>query len=231
MKTVENSKRLGLFLLIEGLLIFVPMIILGQAINWPDILGEPANVVLPLIHQHSSETLIGYFSYMVYSILFFPAIALIAFNVSKEKYLEPSLWIAAAFGALSGATRSIGIIRWLSAMPILANLYSAGDNAAKESISVIFEAINAYGGSIGEDLGVSIFASVSVALISVYILKNKTLPKWTGWFGTAAAIAIAIPALGIFGIDVGVMVIASVAVVQFWFMFLGVYLMFRKYKV
>ena len=47
----------------------------------------------------------------------------------------------------------------------------------------------------------------------------------------AAAIAIAIPALGIFGIDVGVMVIASVAVVQFWFMFLGVYLMFRKYKV
>lgn len=70
-----------------------------------------------------------------------------------------------------------------------------------------------------------------MALISVYIIKNKTLPKWTGWFGTAAAIAIAVPALGIFGIDVGVMVIASVAVVQFWFMFLGIYLMFRKNKV
>ena len=52
MKLYIHSRLVGLFLLIEGLLIFVPMIILGQAINWPDILEEPASVVLPTIYEN-----------------------------------------------------------------------------------------------------------------------------------------------------------------------------------
>lgn len=40
-----NRKGLGAFLIAEGLLIFVPEIILGTAIEWPASLSEPARVV------------------------------------------------------------------------------------------------------------------------------------------------------------------------------------------
>jgi len=228
MKLYIHSRLLGLFLLIEGLLIFVPMIILGQAINWPDILEEPASVVLPTIYENQSETTFGYFSYLIYSILFFPVIAMLSFYASKEKALSPLLWMASAFAALSALARSIGIIRWLSVMPNLATQYNTADEMTKSNIDVVFDAINAYGGSIGEDLGVSLFASLSIILLSIHILKSHTLPKWTGWFGVVAALAIVVPLLAIFDINVDAFVVASVGVVQFWFLFVGLYLLLKR---
>ncbi len=230
MKPYVHAKLVGLLLLIEGLLIFVPMIILGQAINWPDILEEPASVVLPTIFENQNETTIGYFSYLFYSIFFFPVIVMLSFYTSKEKTLPPLLWMASAFAALSALARSIGIIRWLSVMPSLATQYHTADETTKGNIDIVFDAINAYGGSIGEDLGVSLFASLSIVLLSIYIIKNQILPKWTGWFGVAASLAIAIPFLAIFGIDVDAFVVASVGVVQFWFLFVGLYLLLKKKK-
>jgi len=228
MKPTLNPKWLGVLLVIEGLLIFVPMTILGQAINWPDILEEPASIVLPTIFENASQTTIGYFSYLIYSILFFPVIALLAFYSSKERFLTPLLWLAAAFGALSAIARSIGIIRWLSVMPALSLQYNEGDQMTKETIALVFDAVNVYGGSIGEDLGVSLFASLSVMMLAIHILKSHTLPRWTGWFGVIASLAIAVPSLAIFDINVDPFVIASVGVVQFWFLFLGIYLLMKK---
>ena len=59
-------------LLIEAFLIFVPMYILGNAINWPASLGDPAADVLPRIVEHAAAVRNGYFVYLIYSILFWP---------------------------------------------------------------------------------------------------------------------------------------------------------------
>ena len=46
---IAVRRQAAIFLIIEFLLIFAPLVILGAAINWPGSLDEPASVNLPLI--------------------------------------------------------------------------------------------------------------------------------------------------------------------------------------
>lgn len=52
-----NSRTLtrttGALLVVQALLLFVPVAILGSAINWPASLSEPPSVVLPLIQAQA----------------------------------------------------------------------------------------------------------------------------------------------------------------------------------
>ena len=38
--------------LLQGLIIFVPMIVLGGAINWPESLSDPADIALPRLLEN-----------------------------------------------------------------------------------------------------------------------------------------------------------------------------------
>lgn len=227
MKKYLNLKFVGILLVLEGFLIFIPTILLGSSINWPQVLDEPASVVLPLIYQQAVPTTVGYYGYLVYSILFFPAVALTAMVASKHDQISPTITIAIVFSGLSALARSIGILRWLTVMPLLANMYQGGV-ANQEMIAIVFEAIDAYGGSIGEDLGVSIFASLAIGLLSFYTLKHKTLPTWASYLGLISALAILIPSVSIFGIDVGIFNVVSVSILQVWFMAVGGYFLIGK---
>jgi hypothetical protein len=230
MNTKSMNRTAGIILLIEGLLIFVPMIVLGAAINWPASLDEPASVVLPAILEQADATRIGYFAYLIYSVLFFPVVALVVRATDGNESSNLYSRLALGFGAASALARTIGIIRWLVAMPALAQAYNAPGVTAQtqDTISLIYNTLNNYGGSIGEILGVSIFAAISVFMISALIFQNKGLPAWSGYFALISAVSLLIPALEIFGIDAGVFLTASVAVVQFWFLFVGFYLLFRQ---
>ncbi len=227
---MNNLKRTtAIILIIEGLLIFAPTIILGAAINWPANLDAPASEVLVDIYNEADAVTLGYFSYLIYSILFFPVIAL-AVRVAAGDDDTPNLYVrlALGFAAVSALARSIGIIRWLAAMPALAETYNAADTspATRDAILVSYDMLNNFGGAIGEILGVSMFASLAMLMLTVVIFQQRGLPLWTGYFGLVSVVMLLVPALEIFGIDPGVFLTISVAVVQFWFLFVGGYLLF-----
>ena len=232
MTRTTTNRLTALILILEGLLIFAPMIILGGAIGWPDILGEPADVVLRIIFQEADATRIGYFAYLIYSILFFPAIVLVVRAAMSSNTSSSASRMAIGFAAASALARCIGIIRWLAAMPALAVAYNAPDASAEsqQMIRITYETLNNYGGSIGEILGVSIFASLAVLMVAVVIFQNKGLPQWTGIFALISSIALMVPVLEILGVDPnalpGFILTLTVAVVQFWFLFVGLYLLF-----
>ncbi len=69
---IAIRRQAAIFLIIEFLLIFAPLIILGAAINWPASLDEPASVNLPLILEQYMAMMTGYSIYLVYSLLFWP---------------------------------------------------------------------------------------------------------------------------------------------------------------
>ncbi|MCU0463393.1 MAG: DUF4386 domain-containing protein [Anaerolineae bacterium] len=216
----------ALLLLIEGLLIFVPVIVLGAAINWPASLDEPANVVLRAIFEQPDATRTGYFAYLIYSILFFPVIVLTARLAEGGQRQTTAVQLAMGFGALSALARSIGIIRWLIAMPALAAAYNASGVTlpTQESIAIVYAMLNDFGGSIGEILGVSMFASLAMAMLAVIIFQGKTLPRWSGFFAIITAASLLIPAFEIFAIDAGIFLTVSVLVFQVWLLSVGVYL-------
>lgn len=220
----------GIVSIIQGLLIFVPTIVLGQAINWPDSLDDPASIALPRILQEETAVRFGYIAYLIYSILFVVAIFLIA-KLNKGLAMQSLFSIIIAFAIASTLARSIGIVRWLVPMPELAESWeSAASEQERNSISVVFKALNDYGGTIGELLGVSIFAAISVLILNYAFLKDRMMPNWLIVFGFLAAISLLTTTVELAGIDPGILLVAGTTMIQLWFLTVGIWLLAKSGK-
>jgi hypothetical protein len=223
----------GWLLIAESLLIFVPLTVLGSAINWPKSLSDPADKILPLLVEHASAVRFGYLVYLVYSILFW-VIASLTIRVLIDDESD-SIWLRVAngFGIASAIARCLGIIRWLVVMPALATLYTDPtiSTGTRESIAVVYRALNDYAGSIGEVLGVSLFAGLWLAIVSVRILQTRILPRWLGFLGLVSATLLGVQLARLFGVDLGAFISISVSVLQLWFLAMGIVLVAKAAKV
>ncbi len=226
MKT-STSRLEGALVLLESVLIFVPLLVLGSAINWPASLGDPASLVLPMLRQNESMVRLGYAIYLAYSVLFFPVARILTRTTIGEA--GAALTTATGFAAISTLARSIGIVRWLSAMPLLAAAYvdPAASEATRANIDLLYRALNAFGGAVGEALGVSLFAALWLALTSAAALRAATWPRWLSVSGLVAAVVLALPLLELCGIDLGPIVSISTTAIQLWLMAAGVWLLRR----
>lgn len=215
--TARLLRLTGALALLFGLLLFVPIAVLGAAIDWPASLSEPAAEIIPRLDEQATAVTLGYLVYLLYSVLFFPVIAML----SRVLGDTPVTRAAATFAAISTVARSIGIIRWLSVLPLLAATQVTTPDAA---IPVVFDAVNAWGGAIGELLGVSAFAALSLALVSTAIIRSTVLPTWLGASGFVVVAGLLLPWIEVFGVDLGAIISVSSALVQFWFLALGIVL-------
>lgn len=216
-------------LLIEFLLIFAPLIILGGAINWPASLDEPANVNLPLILEQSAAVKLGYSLYLLYSVLIIPVALVISRIVGGSAGHNTLLQIANGFAVGSAVLRVLGIIRWLIPMPLLAQVYTdpATTAATREAVTVMYDMLNAYAGSVGEVLGVGLFAALWVAATSIAILRDGTLPRWVGVYGLVTAVALTVGLLEIVNIDAGALLTVNVTMLHLWWLALALIVLLR----
>ncbi len=226
-RTVSHGERrfTAILLLVEGLLIFVPTIVLGAAIGWPASLDYPAEQILPLLATQLDQVRLGYGAYLLYSLLFFPTALLATRALTGVSLANPLLQIGIGFAALSTLARSIGIIRWLSAMPVLAELY--GDPAQTESgramIATVFTTTNAFGGAVGEALGVSLCAAVWFGTLAFILVRRGS--RWLGGAAAVVALLLVATALELLGVAVGPLITVSTTGVQLWFIAAGVKLL------
>jgi hypothetical protein len=228
---LKNSFRYSavVLLLVEFLLIFAPLTILGAAINWPASLDEPASVNLPLILAQAPAVKLGYFLYLVYSVLILPVAFVISRIVAGANPGNLLLQIANGFAIGSAVLRVLGIIRWLIPMPVLAQVYTdpATTDATRAAVTVMYDLLNAYAGSIGEVLGVGFFAALWVAATSLVIVREGTLPRWIGAYGLVTAVALMAGLLEIIPIDVGAFLAVNVPMLHFWWLFIALIVLFR----
>lgn len=230
MKPITPTRAAGALLVIESLILFVPVAILGSAINWPASLSEPPAVILPLIQQQANAVRLGYLVYLAFSVLFWPVALLTARSVAGSDTLSPLLRVAAGFGIASAVARTLGIIRWLVAMPALALLYTdpGATDATRAMVEVVYQALNAYAGSIGEVLGVSLFAALWLGAVAIAILRSGTLPRWLGALGLLAAVTLLGGLVELFGIDLGALITVTTSLVQLWMLAAGLVLLTRR---
>ena len=218
----------GITSILQGLLIFIPTIVLGAAIDWPNSLDDPASIALPRLLEHEGAVRAGYFAYLVYSILFTISIALLG-ELVFGKNAGILLRIIIALAIASALARSIGIVRWLVPMYDLADLWTdSTTEGQRDTISTTFKALNSYGGTIGEVLGVSIFAALAILLLSIGNMRQKNLPKWFSILGIISTIGLLWTSIEILGVDPGDSAIfLATTIVQFWFLFIGIWLVVR----
>jgi hypothetical protein len=169
---------------------------------------------------------LGYGVYLLYSILVAPVMIGLASRTFGGLH-HPLATTVAVFGALSALARSIGILRWLTVMPVLAAAHAGAgaDPALRTQIEWLFRGITLYGGGIGEVLGVSLLMAASVGTLSLAALLRGGMPRWLAGLGLGVALLLAGLSLPVLrGPDL-VPVAAAVSLLSVWMIAAGVWVM------
>lgn len=219
-------------LLLQGFSIFAPMAVLGGAIQWPDSLDYAAARMLPLLLEQLDAVRLGYGLYLGYSLLFLVTGVLTVRLAARPGPLGILGLIAIGAASVSTLARAIGIIRWLTGSTVLAEAYSVQGLSpdARAAIEAMQAAMNAWGGAIGETLGVAAFAAIWAISVSLIILRDRQLPAWAGLTGLVAGVVVALPGLELFGVAPPVSIVLSTTGIQLWFMALGFLFLWRALR-
>jgi hypothetical protein len=155
--------------------------VLSSTFDWPDILREPADVVLPAFVAGGTSLVWTWFATAwTYAVLLLPILLLPA---ALGRRGDPALRAATYVGAASVVLSLIGFLRWVFVVPPLAEAYVAGDAATRAAVDAAWTAQHQFGGALlGEHLGQLFVIGWSVTL-SVVILRSIVLPRWLGVTG------------------------------------------------
>ena len=220
------SHVLGALLIADALLSFAPVAVLGAAIGWPASLAKPAAEQLAAIHGNAGMVALGYGLYLLYSVLVAPVMIGMAAKVFGGLH-RPAAATVAAFGALSALARAIGILRWLTVMPVLAAAHVAAGPGQQAQIELAFTAVTSYGGGIGELLGVALFMALSLGTLCAAALHSGGMPRWLAALGLASTALLAGLLLPAFGGTERVPVAAAVILLSLWMLAAGVWALRR----
>src|SRR3954451_25220912 len=159
--------------------------VLSSTFDWPDILHEPAEVVLPAFVAGGTSLVWTWFAtawtyaILLVSILLLPAVL--------GRRGDPVLRVATYAGATSVLLALIGFLRWVFVVPALADSYVAGDATTRAAVDAAWTAQHQFGGALlGEHLGQLLAIAWSVT-VSLTILRARLLPRWLGVGGLVAS--------------------------------------------
>jgi hypothetical protein len=174
------------WLLVVGAVAFaVAATVLSSTFDWPDILREPPEVVLPAFVAGGTSLVWTWFAVAwTYGILVVPILLLPAALGRRD---DPVLRAATFVGAASVLLSLIGFLRWVFVVPALADSYVAGDATTKAAVAAAWMAQHQFGGALlGEHLGQLLAIGWSVT-VSALALRTGMLPRWVGWTGLVAS--------------------------------------------
>jgi Domain of unknown function (DUF4386) len=170
----------GLF--VTGALAFAgAATVLASTFDWPDILREPADVVLPAFVAGGTSLVWTWFATAwTYALLIVPILLLPAVLGRRD---DPVLRVATWAGATSVVLSLIGFLRWVFVVPPLADSYATGDAVTRAAVDAAWTAQHQFGGALlGEHLGQLLAVAWSVA-VSVVVLRTRVLPRALGVAG------------------------------------------------
>lgn len=227
---VARRPALGASLIGSAVLSVVGYLILGSAFGWPDVLDEPGSTALDKYIAAETAIRLGFYAMTLSSLLLIPAaIALQAATVADHTAAR----VVTAFGVLGAFAQMLGWLRWVVAVPVQADLWTAAatDQQARQAVSVAYDSLNAYaGGTLGEHLGWLLQAAWAIGIF-VFALRTAGIPRWLSWTGLALALgwAATVPlatATGAAGLETIGMSIYSAWYV--WILVLGVAISARR---
>jgi hypothetical protein len=181
-RTGYGPRRTTGALFVAGALAFAgAATVLSSTFDWPDILREPADVVLPSFVAGGTSLVWTWFATAwTYAVLIVPILLLPAVLGRRG---DPVLRVATYVGATSVVLSLIGFLRWVFVVPPLADSFVSGDAATKVAVDAAWTAQHQFGGALlGEHLGQLLAIAWSIA-VSVTILRTRVLPRWLGVAG------------------------------------------------
>jgi len=183
----DGLRRVTGWLLVIGTVTFaMAATVLSSTFDWPDILREPPQVVLPAFVAGGTSLVWTWFAVAwTYGILLVPILLLPAALGRSD---DPVLRAATFVGAASVLLSLVGFLRWVFVVPALADSYAAGDPTTQAAVAAAWMAQHQFGGALlGEHLGQLLAIGWSIT-VSVLILRTGMLARWVGWAGLVASV-------------------------------------------
>ena len=195
MNDATLRKLTGVLLILTPVAFNVFFTWLSAIFAYPDILREPASVVLREFDAGGRELVAVWYGFMLTAALFVPLAVLVHRVLARQD--APYLAVATAFGVVAGVVQFLGLVRWPFLVPYLADTYldPASSEATREAVTVVFEAFNRYAGvAVGENLGY-LFTALWTGFVALAML-GSALPvrRWLSLLGVVAAAGILEPA-------------------------------------
>ncbi|NEA34910.1 DUF4386 domain-containing protein [Streptomyces sp. SID13031] len=172
----------GSLLVLAAIAFGVAASVLSSTFDWPDILREPAGVVLPAFTAGGTSLIWTWFAVAwTYALLAIPILLLPqALNRRHDPVLRTATWLGAASVLLS----LIGFLRWVFVVPPLARAYAEGDETTRAAVQAAWTAQHQFGGALlGEHLGQLLAIAWSVG-VCVTLLREH---RWIAGSGFVAS--------------------------------------------
>jgi len=194
--------------------------------EYPDILRQPAIVVMEKFASGGSGLIANWYAMVFSAMLFIPvAVMLHPFLTKEDSILMP---LATAFGVIAGVVQMLGFIRWVFLVPTLASTYldPSTSEATRSAIEITFIAFNQYAGvGIGEHLGF-VFTALWSIFVGAAMMNSLRFSKWLGWMGIVSAAGILLGILEPAGVPwVGLINAISYILWAVWMVAAGVQLL------
>ncbi len=188
MNANQFRKLTGLLFIVGSLLVNIPYALLIANFNYPDILREPADVVLTQFQAGGTGLIYTWLAFAWVGLPLIFGTVMLKRVVEADKH--PLLETATAFGLVGLVLAVVGLTRWMFVVPVLSRLYTdpGSSETLRASSLVAFQVIHQYGGVVlGEHI--SQFMTVLwMALISGMMFRSTLFRAWQGWLGLVAAL-------------------------------------------
>ena len=220
----------GLFAVLGGTVIIAGVTALKHFFGYPDIIRADPETILERLYASAHIV-----PYLYYFGVGGAGVCLTLFAASFAKTLNDSgEEVFSSLGKICGITAGIllyaGIVRYSFLFPRLAEMRHSG-LYNKETIDLIFKAMNTYiGDSIAEHVQFT-FTSLMFIFFGLSIRKTAVLPKWTGYFGIITAVVIIIGNLEQFGFKFAFIFNRTGAkLLALWLLTAGIILLYKSIK-
>lgn len=157
---------------------------LGRTFDYPNILREPADVILRRFNAGGTALLFRWQVLLMSALAMLPVVALLAVALASAPALTAA---AVVIGSAAAFVQVLGLVRWPFAVPELARRYVAaeGPDAAstRQTIEVVFATLHRLlGVGIGEHLGY-LLTGLWTIIVAASIVSTTAISPWLGWLG------------------------------------------------
>ena len=180
------QRTTGALFVVGALAFATAATVLSSTFDWPDILREPASVVLPAFASGGTDLVWTWFgTAWTYALL---AVPILLLPEALGRRGDAALRVATVVGAASVLLSLVGFLRWVFVVPPLARSYVGGDPATQAAVDAAWTAQHQFGGALlGEHLGQLLAIAWSLT-VSVVLLRSRALPRWVGGSGLVVSL-------------------------------------------
>jgi len=157
---------------------------LGRTFDYPNILRQPADVILRRFHAGGVPLLLRWQALLLSAVAMLPLVALASVAIGAGQGPTAA---AVVIGSAAAVVQVLGLSRWPFAVPELARRYVAADGAdgpaTRQTIEVVFAALHRFlGVGIGEHLGY-LLTGLWTIIVAFSIISANSMSPWLGWIG------------------------------------------------